>query len=100
MCKLNVQFDSRISSAEAFLQKLRADTDKDFIRCPYLANIEIERRKHLQGKGDNDKLMESLVEFFCRYEVSHPTCRSLLELNESELWPCSHRFVRSQLNCF
>ncbi|XP_062086683.1 N-terminal acetyltransferase B complex auxiliary subunit NAA25 isoform X2 [Humulus lupulus] len=65
-------FDSRISKALAFVQKLQADTDKNIVRCPYLANIEIERRKHLQGKGDNDKLIEFLMQYFVRF--GHLAC--------------------------
>lgn len=64
---LNVQFDSRISNASAFVQKLQKDTDENFIRCPYLANIEIERRKHLHGKDNDEKLMELLMQYFVRY---------------------------------
>ena len=64
-----MQFDSRISKASAFVQKLQEDTDQNFVRCPYLANIEIERRKHLQGKGDSDKLIESLTQYFDRYYI-------------------------------
>ncbi|PON77984.1 N-acetyltransferase B complex, non-catalytic subunit [Parasponia andersonii] len=67
-------FDSRISKASAFVQKLHEDTDKNILRCPYLANIEIERRRHLQGKGDNDKLIESLMQYFDRF--GHLACSS------------------------
>lgn len=62
-----MQFDSRISNASAFLQKLQEDTDKNFIRGPFLASIEIERRKHLHREVDDDKLMELLMQYFVRY---------------------------------
>lgn len=62
-----MQFDSRISDASAFIQKLQADISDNTIRCPYLANLEVERRKHLYGKGDDDKLMEALMQYFFRY---------------------------------
>ncbi|XP_024023343.1 N-terminal acetyltransferase B complex auxiliary subunit NAA25 [Morus notabilis] len=65
-------FDSRISNASAFVQKLQKDTDENFIRCPYLANIEIERRKQLHGKDNDEKLMELLMQYFVRF--GHLTC--------------------------
>lgn len=65
-----MQFDSRLSIASAFIQKLKADTVDNFIRCPYLATIEIERRKHLRGKGNDDNLMDGIVQYFCRYLVA------------------------------
>ncbi|KAL7249822.1 hypothetical protein ACSBR1_011907 [Camellia fascicularis] len=37
-------FDSRILIAPAFVQKLFAEANTDSTRCPYLANLEIERR--------------------------------------------------------
>lgn len=63
---LFMQFDSRISDASAFLQKLQATPSNDSIRCPYLANLEIERRKHLYGKGNDDILIEALLKYFSR----------------------------------
>ncbi|KAL7173086.1 hypothetical protein ACSBR2_032536 [Camellia fascicularis] len=60
-------FDSRISNASAFVQKLMASATNESIRCPYLANLEIERRKLLFGKGDEDKLMEALMWYFLRF---------------------------------
>ncbi|XP_059429676.1 N-terminal acetyltransferase B complex auxiliary subunit NAA25 isoform X2 [Corylus avellana] len=75
-CKLShlpdEMFDSRISDASAFMQKLQADTSDNTIRCPYLANLEVERRKHLYGKGDDDKLMEALMQYFFRF--GHLAC--------------------------
>jgi len=62
-----MQFDSQISIASACVQKLQADTINNLIRCPYLATIEIERRKHLRGKGNDDNLMDGVVQYFCRY---------------------------------
>lgn len=67
LCKFDMQFISRLSNASAFAQKLQAEAGNDFIRCPYLANLEIERRKQLQGKGDDDKLIEVLMQYFFRY---------------------------------
>ncbi|KAB1202229.1 Phagocyte signaling-impaired protein [Morella rubra] len=60
-------FDSRISDAEGFIQKLQADTSDSTIRGPYLANLEVERRKQLNGKGDDEKLMEALMQYFVRF---------------------------------
>ncbi|KAE8039358.1 hypothetical protein FH972_011778 [Carpinus fangiana] len=75
-CKLShlpdEMFDCRISDASAFMQKLQADTSDNSIRCPYLANLEVERRKHLYGKGDDDKLMEALMQYFFRF--GHLAC--------------------------
>ncbi|KAF8402561.1 hypothetical protein HHK36_010647 [Tetracentron sinense] len=58
-------FDLQISNALAFVQKLQVESSSDFIRCPYLANLEIERRKRLYGKGDDMKLIEALLDYFC-----------------------------------
>ncbi|GMP89826.1 hypothetical protein CsSME_00041217 [Camellia sinensis var. sinensis] len=44
-----------------------ASATNESIRCPYLANLEIERRKLLFGKGDEDKLMEALMQYFLRF---------------------------------
>ncbi|KHN22789.1 N-terminal acetyltransferase B complex auxiliary subunit NAA25-like [Glycine soja] len=66
------QFDSQISIASACVQKLQADTINNLIRCPYLATIEIERRKHLRGKGNDDNLMDGIVQYFCWF--GHLAC--------------------------
>lgn len=60
-------FDARISTASALVQKLLASASNDVIRCPYLANLEIERRKFLFGKGDDEKLVEALMQYYCRF---------------------------------
>ncbi|KAJ4839804.1 hypothetical protein Tsubulata_032010 [Turnera subulata] len=60
-------FDSRISTASAFMQKLQEDTNNDFIRCPHLAMVEIERRKHLRGKGSDDDIVEGLMQYFSKF---------------------------------
>lgn len=59
-------FGSRLSNASSLVQKLLTEANDDTVRCPYLANIEIERIKLLHGKGDADKLMEALVQYFFR----------------------------------
>lgn len=61
------QFDSRIARATSFVEKLLEYTTASVIRCPYLANLELERRKQLHGKGNVDNLMEALVKYFLRY---------------------------------
>ncbi|CAK8566015.1 unnamed protein product [Lathyrus sativus] len=66
------QFDSRISIASAFILKLQTDTSDSSVRCPYLATIEIERRRHLRGKGNDDNLMDVIVQYFCRF--GHLAC--------------------------
>ncbi|XP_030963835.1 N-terminal acetyltransferase B complex auxiliary subunit NAA25 isoform X1 [Quercus lobata] len=65
-------FDSCMSNAVAFIQKLQADTSNNILRGPYLANLEVERRKHLYGKGDDDKIMEALMQYFFRF--GHLAC--------------------------
>lgn len=70
LCDLGVQFDARISTASALVQKLLASASNDVIRCPYLANLEIERRKFLFGKGDDEKLVEALMQYYCRYSAT------------------------------
>ncbi|KAG8371530.1 hypothetical protein BUALT_Bualt13G0097500 [Buddleja alternifolia] len=59
-------FDSRMSNAVNFVRKLLLDADKDSVRCPYLAHLEIERRKLLFGKGDADRVVEDLMQYFVR----------------------------------
>ncbi|KZV25766.1 phagocyte signaling-impaired protein [Dorcoceras hygrometricum] len=58
-------FDARISSAVNFVQKLIAIGNNNSLRCPYLANLEIERRKILCGKEKNVilKKLEKELEF-------------------------------------
>ncbi|KAH0637970.1 hypothetical protein KY289_037885 [Solanum tuberosum] len=65
-------FGSRLSNASSLVHKLLTEASNDTVRCPYLANIEIERRKLLHGKGDADKLVEALVQYFFRY--GHLAC--------------------------
>ncbi|KAJ0979283.1 hypothetical protein J5N97_014757 [Dioscorea zingiberensis] len=65
-------FNFRLSSALSFIQKLQMNTHNDCVRCPYLANIEIERRRRLSGKADDGKLMEALLNYFQRF--NHLSC--------------------------
>ncbi|CAI9301000.1 unnamed protein product [Lactuca saligna] len=67
-------FDSRISRASEFVEKLKAEAGSDSIRNPDLANLEIERRKIIFGKGSYDKLMEDIILFFSRF--GHLACFS------------------------
>ncbi|KAL8027040.1 hypothetical protein ABFX02_14G069600 [Erythranthe guttata] len=64
-------FDSRMSSAVRFVQKLM-ETNSNSERCPYLAHLEIDRRKLLFGKGDADKVVEDLIQYFIRF--GHLSC--------------------------
>ncbi|CAM8958541.1 unnamed protein product [Rhodiola kirilowii] len=41
------------SAASALYEKLQEGADSDRMRCPYLAKLEIERRKYLVGKGSD-----------------------------------------------
>ncbi|KFK27373.1 hypothetical protein AALP_AA8G374400 [Arabis alpina] len=65
-------FDSRISSASELVQKLQRDTKNSNIRGPHLAEIEIERRKLLFGKKNENKLLESLLQYFLKF--GHLAC--------------------------
>ncbi|GAY37759.1 hypothetical protein CUMW_031500 [Citrus unshiu] len=67
-----VHFNSRISEASTSVKKLHADTSVNLIRCPYLANLEIERRKLLYGKNNDDELMEAVLEYFLSF--GHLAC--------------------------
>lgn len=78
--KLNVQFDSRMLDASALVQKLQENSDNNVLRCPYYANIEIERRKLLHGRGDDYKLMEALMQYFERYCIDFSSSLWLFEL--------------------
>ncbi|XP_047311685.1 N-terminal acetyltransferase B complex auxiliary subunit NAA25-like isoform X2 [Impatiens glandulifera] len=60
-------FDSRISNASVFVQKLLEESKEGYIRGPHLALIEIERRKALFGKGNDDKLIEAVMRYFSRF---------------------------------
>lgn len=62
-----MQFDSRISNASAFIQRLQEDSNNKLLRGPFLANLEIERRKHMHGKGDDEKLLGALADYYVRY---------------------------------
>lgn len=60
-------FYSRIEDAVGFVQKLETEAKIDPKRGPYLAYLEIHRRKHLHGKGDKEKFIEALVQYFSRF---------------------------------
>ncbi|XP_073144284.1 N-terminal acetyltransferase B complex auxiliary subunit NAA25 isoform X1 [Henckelia pumila] len=60
-------FDLRMSSAVNSVQKLMVVGNNNSLRCPYLANLEIERRKLLCGKGNTDKMVEDLIQYFNRF---------------------------------
>ncbi|GAB4860256.1 hypothetical protein Ancab_011737 [Ancistrocladus abbreviatus] len=65
-------FGSRISDASTFVQTLQKDASGVPIRGPYLAILEIERRKHLHGRGDKERFVDALVQYFCRF--GHLAC--------------------------
>ncbi|KAF5189246.1 N-alpha-acetyltransferase 25, NatB auxiliary subunit [Thalictrum thalictroides] len=75
-CKLShlnsEKFDSLIENASHFMQKIQIEDNTDFVRCPYLANLEIERRKRLYGKIEDGRLSDSLLKYFCRF--GHMSC--------------------------
>lgn len=67
--KTCVQFDYRVSRASKFVESLVTEVGSGSIRGPGLANLEIERRKIIFGKGNADKLMDDLVLYFSRYNT-------------------------------
>lgn len=90
-------FDSRISIATVFIKKLEADNDS--LRCPYLANIEIEKYCCLYGKTDNTKFVEAIYKYFCRFY--HLGCFTsdvkvyLRRLNYNDKLELLSRFMKS-----
>ncbi|KAL5709806.1 hypothetical protein ACHQM5_020449 [Ranunculus cassubicifolius] len=65
-------FDSRIEIASNFVQTLQNGSSSDFVRCPYLATLEIERRKRLYGRCEDGQLVDFLFSYFCRF--GHLSC--------------------------
>ncbi|ESQ42535.1 hypothetical protein EUTSA_v10012545mg [Eutrema salsugineum] len=65
-------FDFRISSASDLVQKLQRETENTNVRGPHLAEIEIEKRKLLFGKKNENKLLESLRQYFLKF--GHLAC--------------------------
>ncbi|KAI3450280.1 hypothetical protein Pfo_006945 [Paulownia fortunei] len=65
-------FDSRMSNAVNFVEKLMAEAKYNSVRCLYLAHLEIERRKLLVGKGDADRVVVDLMQYFMRF--GHLAC--------------------------
>ncbi|KAL3530942.1 hypothetical protein ACH5RR_010264 [Cinchona calisaya] len=65
-------FDSRLSRASTFVQKLLEECNNASIRCPFLENLEIEKKKLVYGKGDAAKLVDGLVQYFSRF--GHLAC--------------------------
>ncbi|KAK8551031.1 hypothetical protein V6N13_119525 [Hibiscus sabdariffa] len=65
-------FDSCVENALAFVQKLQAETSNDSLRNPYLAHLEIERRKCLFRQNNDDGLVEALLQYYLRF--GHLAC--------------------------
>ncbi|KAJ0539339.1 putative tetratricopeptide-like helical domain superfamily [Helianthus annuus] len=61
------KFDICISKASDFVENLMTEVGNDSIRGPGLANLEIERRKIMYGRGNAEKLMGDLVLYFSRF---------------------------------
>ncbi|XP_078178732.1 tetratricopeptide repeat (TPR)-like superfamily protein isoform X2 [Carex rostrata] len=83
------EFDIRLSSALSFVEELQKDAVKNCTRGPYLAAVEIERRRSLMsGNCNKSKVVEALVNYFERF--GHYPCfatdveKYLHELNEEE----------------
>lgn len=72
-CNLTEEvFDERISNALSFIEKLQLEVANDYVRCPFLATIEIEKRRRMKGKTDDGKFVEVLLNYFHRF--SHLSC--------------------------
>ncbi|GMI92020.1 TRANSCURVATA 2, NatB auxiliary subunit [Hibiscus trionum] len=65
-------FDSCVEKASAFVQKLQSETSNESLRNPYLAHLEIERRKCLFRKNNDDGLIEALLQYYLRF--GHLAC--------------------------
>ncbi|KAL7219312.1 hypothetical protein ACSBR2_012396 [Camellia fascicularis] len=92
-------FDSCILIAPAFVQKLFAEASTDSARCPYLANLEIERRKFLFGKGDDDKLIEALMQYFFRMLSNRELARHSRRRKQAHLTELETQYVEMQRYC-
>ncbi|KAI7742863.1 hypothetical protein M8C21_027876 [Ambrosia artemisiifolia] len=60
-------FDCCISKASEFVENLMTQVGNDSIRGPGLANLEIERRKIMYGRGNAEKLVGDLILYFSRF---------------------------------
>ncbi|TYJ33619.1 hypothetical protein E1A91_A05G115500v1 [Gossypium mustelinum] len=65
-------FNSCVENASAFVQKLQAEASNDSLRNPCLAHLEIERRKCLFRKNNDDNLVEALLQYYSRF--GHLAC--------------------------
>ncbi|XP_010520190.1 PREDICTED: phagocyte signaling-impaired protein isoform X2 [Tarenaya hassleriana] len=65
-------FDSQMSSASDLVQKLQRDAQNANLRGLYLVELEIERRKFLYAKKNENKLLESLLQYFLKF--GHLAC--------------------------
>lgn len=61
------EFDLRVSDVRSFIQKLQENNVHEVRRGPFLANIEIEKRRLMFGKTDNGELMQAFLEYFRRF---------------------------------
>ncbi|CAN6469786.1 unnamed protein product [Victoria cruziana] len=63
--------DSRLSSALSFVQRLQSVNGSE-IRCPYLARLEIHRRRRLYQNFNDETLMNDMLEYF--HGFGHLSC--------------------------
>lgn len=61
------EFDLRVSEVRSFIQKLQENNVHEVRRGPFLANIEVEKRRLMFGKKNNGELMQSFLEYFRRF---------------------------------
>ncbi|XP_078445054.1 tetratricopeptide repeat (TPR)-like superfamily protein isoform X2 [Wolffia australiana] len=65
-------FEERLAIASSFIRQLMLKVNGDSVRCPFLATIEIEKCRRLHGGVENGRILEALLEYFCRF--SHMSC--------------------------
>eukprot|EP01018_Ginkgo_biloba_P000164 Gb_27006 [translate_table: standard] len=61
------EFDLRISNVRSFIQKLQNKEVHDVRRGPFLANLELEKRRHIFGKANTEELIQAILEYFRRF---------------------------------
>ncbi|KAH9309985.1 hypothetical protein KI387_037896, partial [Taxus chinensis] len=60
-------FDKRISDVRSFIKKLQQMEVHEFRRGPFLANVEIEKRRIIFGKPDAGEFMQAFLEYYERF---------------------------------
>ncbi|GLJ38445.1 hypothetical protein SUGI_0782890 [Cryptomeria japonica] len=61
------EFDKRISDVHSFIEKLQQMDGHEFRRGPFLANLEIEKRRTIFGKANAVEFMQAFLEYYKRF---------------------------------